>query len=207
MASIIARLMARSVNVRPATIVVVMALQICLTVACVLVLRLNTSLEQRAEIYRKRSAPIAGRPVPTLTGLDWAGNKRSVEYKDSRPTLIYSFNDSCGACEANWPALRSVQELSPIRLRIVYVNPYDKLSEAYLREHGLDEDVLFTKLDELSAASYEIRATPQTELVDRQGRVIWSNVGAFRPTDLAALVTAIEEHERQPVEVSKGAER
>jgi len=129
-----------------------------------------------------------------------------VEYnQDQRPTLIYSFSKNCGACRANWPAMKAIQQLSPDRLRIVYVDHVDKLTIADLLEYGLTRDVVFTKLDPFSDVSYEVRATPQAELVDKKGHVVWTNVGAFRPIDHTALVDAIYKLERQSLTASKGA--
>jgi hypothetical protein len=198
----------RRISVRLPTVAAMVAMQVLLTVACALSVRQNISLAERVEIYRKWSAPLTGRDVPAITGLDRTGARRTVEYdRDPRPTLIYSFTQNCGACRANWQAMKAIQQLSPDRLRIVYLNTKDELPEAYLLEHGLTRDVLFTKLDPFSEVSYQVRATPQTELVDKTGRVVWTNVGAFRSDDLTALVGAIEKLERQSLEANKGAGR
>jgi hypothetical protein len=183
-------------------------MQISLLVAASMVLNRNQTLTEQAETYREWAAPLRGRNVPAITGVDRTGAKRAIDYKqDPRPTLVYTFSQNCPACKANWTALRSIQALSPTRLRIVYIDPFDVLSESYLREHGLTQDVLFTRLDPFSEVSYQLRGTPQTELVDSQGRAIWTNVGAFRPSDLAALRGAIEKQERQSEQTTKGAEQ
>jgi hypothetical protein len=207
MKSIVHTLLDPRISVRSATVAAMVVMQFLLTVACVLAVRQIILLGERVEIYRKWTAPLVGRDVPPITGLDWTGARRTVEYNDERPTLIYSFKENCGACRANWAAMKSIQRLSPDRLRIVYVDRKDKLTEAYLLEHGLAQDVVFAKLDPFSEVSYQVRATPQAELVDRAGRVVWTNVGAFRPIDLSALLEAIETHERQSLEAKKGVGR
>lgn len=206
MKTLVHKLVERRVTLRLATVAAAVVLQLLLTLACVLALRQNHSLSERVEIYRKWAAPLVGREVPPITGVDRTGATRVFAYKDDqRPTLIYSFSKNCGACKTNWTAMRAIQQLSPSRLRVVYFDPFDELTEAFLLEHGLAQDVLFTKLDPLSAASYQIRGTPQTELVDKDGRVLWASIGAFGPSDLAALMEAVEEHERQRVEAEEGA--
>jgi hypothetical protein len=204
--SILSKHIGQRVTVRSATLAAMVAMQFMLMVACALAVRQITSLQERVEIYRKWTAPLVGRNVPTITGVDFTGARRTVEYnQDDRPTLIYSFTKDCGACRENWKVMESIQQLSPHRLRIIYVDHKDKLTDAYLLEHGLTQDLLFTTLDPFSEVSYQVRATPQTELVDKAGRVIWTNVGAFRPKDLAALIGAIEKHERQSLAANKGA--
>lgn len=208
MVTLIKNFIDRRISVRLTTVATLIAMQFLLMVACAFAVRQILSLSERVEIYRKWTAPLVGRDVPTMTGLDWTGARRTVEYnQDQRPTLIYSFSQNCGACRANWQAMKSIQQLSPDRLRIIYVDHNDDLTNAYLLEHGLTQDVLFTKLDPFSEVSYQVRATPQTELVDKTGRVIWTNVGAFRTTDLAALEGAIDKHEQQSLEANKGAGR
>lgn len=208
MTSLVYKLVDQRVTMRSVAVAAMVAMQILLTIACALAVRQISTLRERAETYRKWTAPLVGRAVPTITGFDGTGARKTVEYnQDQKPTLIYSFSEHCGACQANWEALKSVQRLSPDRLRIVYVDLKDELADIYLIQHGLTRDALFTKLDPLSEVSYQVRATPQTELVDRAGRVMWTSVGAFRPDDLAAFMAAIEKHERQSVEVNKGAGR
>jgi hypothetical protein len=100
--------------------------------------------------------------------------------------------------------MRSVQKLSPARLRIVYIDTVDRLTEDYLREHGMVQDIVFFKLDAYSALDYQSRGTPQAELVDRQGRVVWSSLGEFRAADVAKLFAAIEKGEGPSVVVTNG---
>lgn len=201
------RLLDRRVSVRVPAAAALVVVQVMLVLACVVAVRQITVLSERVEIYRKWTGPLVGRNVPPITGVDRRGDRRSIEYgKDPRPTLIYSFSQNCGACRANWAAMKGVQSLSPDRLRIIYVDLKETLTEEYLRDHGLAQEVLFAKLDPFSEVSYQVRATPQAELVDRSGRVIWTNLGAFRPTDLAALNSAIARHEEQSLAANQGGQ-
>ena len=173
-------------------------MQILLTIACALALSQNQSLRNEASLYQALAAPPVGRDVPPITGLDWTGVKRQIVYgEDQHPTLIYGFSKDCGPCISNWAAMRTLQELTPHRLRIVYVDTVDALTDDYLREHGMDSDVVFSRLDADSALHYRVRATPQSQLIVRSGRVVWSKIGKFTPDDLAGLLAIIEKHERQ----------
>jgi hypothetical protein len=103
--------------------------------------------------------------------------------------------------------MRSIQSMSPSRLRIVYIDTIDKLTEDYLQKHGMAQDVVFSTLDPYSILNYQTRGTPQAELVDRRGRVVWTKLGEFRPADIAHLVAAIEKHEGQSLAANKREER
>lgn len=200
MSSPLLAVIGQRVTVRLATIVGLVGMQILLTIACALALRQNQLLRGEVSTYQKLAAPPVGSNVPAIAGIDWNGVKRQVAYGEERlPTLVYGFSKDCGPCVANWAPMRTLQKLSPHRIRIVYVNTVDSvdaLTDDYLREHGLDSDRVFLRLDADSALHYRVRATPQSQLVDRSGRVVWSKIGQFSPDDVAGLLTMIDEHEQ-----------
>ena len=189
----------RRVTLRLMTVAALVAVQLALTLACVLALRQNQTLRERAAMFLSRAAPLVGRSVPPVTGLDWTGTRRVVEFsRDQPPTLVYVFSVHCPRSVANWTQVRTVQKLSPARLRIIYVDsidPLGTLTKDYLQERGIADDMVFSTLDGESALAYQIRGTPQAELVDKNGHVIWSRLGEFRPVDLEELVAAIETQE------------
>lgn len=186
-------LIARHVTVRLTTVVGIVALEMLLMIACVIVLLRNQTLQNNVVMYRALAAPAVGQYLPPITGIDWAGSKREVVYgQDVRPTLIYELSKDCGACVSNWVAMRAVQRMSPNRLRIVYVDTIDALSKDYLREHGMDSDIVFSRLDPDVATHYNARATPQSLLVDQTGRLVWSRVGSFSTADTAELLEIVE---------------
>jgi hypothetical protein len=199
-------LIGRRVTVRLAIIAGIVSLQILLTIATALVVKQNQSLRDEASMYQALAAPPVGGDVPPITGIDWTGVERAVFYDQERPTLIYAFSKDCGPCVSNWVAMRAIQKMSPDRLRIVYVDLIDALAGDYLREHGMESDVVFSRLDPRSTLHYRVRATPQSALVDRSGRVVWSKLGKFSPDDVASLLAIVEEHEQQLSEV-KGVQQ
>jgi hypothetical protein len=182
-------------------------MQILLTIACAMVLNQNYSLRNEVSMYQALAAPPIGRDVPPIVGVDWTGTTRQVTYDDSQhPTLIYSFSKDCVPCISNWSAMRAFQDLSPERLRIVYINTVDALSGDYLREHRMDSAVIFSRLDSESALHYRGRATPQSQLVDRHGRVVWSKIGTFSRDDVADLLALVAEH-RQVASETEGVQQ
>ncbi len=197
-APLIRAFFAQSATVRPVTIWAVVTLLLLLTIACALARRENQSLRDQVSMYQRLAAPSVGRYLPPIAGIDWTGARREVTYgNDQRLTLIYAFSRDCLPCISNWAAMRSVQELSPHRLRIVYLNLVDTLTGDYLREHGIDTAVVFSRLDPEDAIHYEVKGTPQSQLADQSGRVVWSKLGTFRPADITNLVALVEEHEHR----------
>lgn len=176
------------------TAAAIVAMQVLLTVSSYLLLQQNRSLRDLAAMNLALAAPVVGRNVPALTGKDLTGATRAVEYgEDPRPTLIYGFSQECGPCITNWAAMRAIQEMSPGKLRIVYINTSDNLTPDYLREHGIPQDAVLSALDPNSVLHYGIKATPQSELVNGEGIVVWTKLGKFEAADLEDLVTAIQQ--------------
>jgi len=175
----------------------VACLQGLLAVACVLTLQQNGLLRERAQMYLKLAAPLVGRELPPLSGTDSLGRQEVVTYGgDGRPTLIYAFSKDCDACVKNWPAMQAVQRMSPQHLRVVYLNTADLLTSDYRRQHGIESDTVFQSLSAESAEHYRVRATPQAELVDSEGRVVWSRLGEFGEDGLKELIAAVGENTR-----------
>jgi hypothetical protein len=206
-ASLVRALIDRRITVRLVTAAAVVAVQVVLTIACILALRQNGTLREQAATYLMWAAPSVGRNVPAIEGIDWKGVRQIVEYnQDHRPTLVYTVSKDCPHCQVNWTAMRSIQALSPARLRLVYIDTVDQLTESYVREHGMAQDIVFSRLDPSSATHYEMRGTPQAELIDGKGRVVWSKLGEFRAADLAKLLAAIEKYGGQSVAMTNGGQ-
>lgn len=129
-----------------------------------------------------------------MQGTNWAGAPVEIGYgTDPRPTLVYTFTRECPACRQTWPGLRNVQAIAPARLRMVYVDITDKLTEQFLNENGVPLANLLISLSEPTRAVYGARIVPQSELLNAQGRVIWTHVGTLEPTAINEIISAVNE--------------
>src|SRR6185437_13244799 len=121
-------------------------------------------------------APMRGSFPPALVGTDWSGDQEEIGYgRDSRATLVFTFTKECPECRESWQALRSAQSLAPSSLRIVYVDVIDKLVPVYLASNRIPRNNLLVSLSPLSAVAYGARTVPQSELLDRGGKVVWTH--------------------------------
>ena len=154
---------------------------------CVLLLAINFSLlRQNRRLKAQLSAPPpaleaqAGKQVPDLEGYDVAGRPLSVRYgADSRKVLVLVFSPTCKFCAQNWPHWKElVDGLDQGAVRPVAVDVTSTASPAFLSEHHLDRIPVFLQLPPQSIVSYRMQITPQTILVDGNGKVekVWSGV-------------------------------
>jgi hypothetical protein len=72
-ASFLTKLTKRTVTVPAATVAAMVCLQAVLTLACVLLLNHASVLDGLVEVYRQRAAPLVGREVRPMIGVDRTG--------------------------------------------------------------------------------------------------------------------------------------
>jgi hypothetical protein len=177
-----------------ATVAAFVAVDLLLTVVCLLLLWQNVTL--RREVARDLAlfTPAAGTLMPTLIGVDRAGVTQTVDYAyDRRPTLVYAFSRGCGACEQSWAAMRPLQTLAPSRLQIVYLHTSgDAFTPDYLTRTGIGQSMMLVELAPGAPYVYDARAVPQLLLVDPHRRLRWSHLGAVRPANVSSALTMIK---------------
>jgi hypothetical protein len=162
--------------------------------ACAFALRQNVRLRAEVAYDVALLTPSNGTTMPPLLGTDSAGAPQAILYGgDSRPTLIYSFSMRCRFCGENWRAMRPLQAIAPLRLRIVYIDIVrDKVTPEYLAESGIGQSVVLDQVSPTVAFRYNARAVPQLILVGHDGRVQWSHIGELASTDVTEALSLIE---------------
>ena len=187
---------ARQITMRVGTVAALVVAQLLLIGVCLIAIHQNRRLRNLASDYRAMLEPRTGRQVPSLTGQDWKGVPRSFDYNGlGVPTLVYTISQACVYCEENWTSLRPLQDIAPARLRIVYVDTVDRLSEDYVNRYRMDSSPILANLDPYSAIAYQAHFRPQAELVNQTGRVLWTKVGKFEKADVAKVLSLVAEEQ------------
>lgn len=89
--------------------------------------------------------------------------------------------------------MRSLQELAPGQLRIVYVDTQgEAFTPRYLAANGIGKSVLLVQLSPQAQYTYNARAVPQLILVGPDGHVQWSHVGELVPGDVSSALSLIK---------------
>ena len=158
-----------------------------LAACCLLLLGMNVALLRQNRTLRNQLAvpPPAsevplGTQVPDLAGFDVSGRHISVAYGQNQPkVLLFVFSPSCQFCAQNWPKWWQLfPSIDRSNVRPVGVDVSSTATPDYINEHRLNEMPVLTQLDPKDTVGYHLRLTPQTILVDGNGRVekVWSGV-------------------------------
>ena len=118
--------------------------------------------------------------VPALSGMDLDGNEITLNYQnDPRKAVMLIFSPSCGYCTDNMPNWQAIaQSLDRKLYRIMAVSITNEGVKEYIGQHSLPDVPVIADVEPKSRVSYEMNVTPQTILIDSQGKVekVWTGV-------------------------------
>lgn len=154
---------------------------------CLVLLAVNIALiHQNSRLKAQLSLPppsleaVMGAQMPDLRGFDLAGKPVELLYgKDQRKVLVLVYSPTCAFCDENWPRWQQlISALDRSAVRPVAVDVTSTTSTTFISQHQLAELPVFQKVDPRDVVDYRFQLTPQTILVDRDGRVekVWTGV-------------------------------
>jgi peroxiredoxin len=160
---------------------------VALSACCVVLLAANIALiHQNSQLKSQLSLPpplmeaSAGTEVPDLRGVDLEGKPVEMLYgKDSRKVLVLVFSPTCPFCDQNWPKWQQViSSLDPSAIRPVLVDVTSTTTAGFISQHQLSSLPVILKADPRDTMDYRMHLTPQTILVDPNGKVekVWTGV-------------------------------
>jgi hypothetical protein len=121
-----------------------------------------------------------GTALPPLEGLDISGATNSVRYgQDLRKTVLLILSPRCQVCDGNMPNWKAIiNGLDRRSFRLAAVSLQSEGFRAYLSRHGVDNIPTLTKLDPKQMVAYNLALTPQTILIDSDGKVekVWTGL-------------------------------
>jgi len=154
---------------------------------CIVLLAANFALlRQNQQLKSQLGQPpvpfeaSAGTHVPDLAGHDLDGKPISIAYgNDQRKVLVFVFSPTCGFCAENWPKWWQVfPALNRAAVRPVAVDVSSSVTRDFIAQHQMTDMPVVAQADPKTLVRYQFRLTPQTILVDAEGRVekVWSGV-------------------------------
>jgi hypothetical protein len=169
---------------------------IAISFCCVVLLAANIALvRQNRQLKTQLSLPpptleiAPGAQVPDLRGFDVAGKPLEVPYgKDPRKVLVLVYSPTCGFCDENWPKwIHTIPALDKGVVRPAAVDVTATTTPTFLSLHPLGDVPVFVQVDPNAVVNYRFHLTPQTILVDHEGKVerVWT--GVLKDSDLAEL--------------------
>ena len=143
----------------------------------------NRSLRASAGIRSPVLHP--GTIVPSLSGKDLDGKDFSLSYSnDPRKVVLLVFSPRCGFCDLNMPNWKAMlQSIDRKSYRIVAVSIISDGVKEYVSEQKLTDIPIIAEVDPKSRVSYEMNVTPQTMLINSDGKVekVW--IGLLSPDE------------------------
>ena len=121
-----------------------------------------------------------GTALPPLEGLDNNGDRRTFSYgQDSRKTVLFVLSPRCRACEENMPNWKAIiKGLDRRSFRLAGVSLQSEGFKEYASRHGINQVPILTKIDPKYRVAYNLALTPQTILIDADGKVekVWTGL-------------------------------
>jgi thiol-disulfide isomerase/thioredoxin len=163
---------------------------------CVLLLAVNIALiHQNRQLKSQLSVPSPnlevahGTQMPDLKGFDAAGKPLDVQYgKDSRKVLVLVYSPVCGFCEQNWPKWdQLISGLDRGAVRLVAVDVTATTKQPFIVQHKMADLPVFVQIDPRDTLDYRFHLTPQTILLDRDGKVEKEWTGVLNDSSVSEL--------------------
>ena len=112
-----------------------------------------------------------GSTLAPISGVTKDGQPLTVSYaEDAKPVVLYVFSPACVWCERNLESIATLSRLAGAKFRFVGVSLPSAATE---RQSPFEFPVVF------AVGRLPFRATPQTVVVGRDGRVLQSWMGAY----------------------------
>lgn len=147
-------------------------------------LEANRALRGELQAAQRKQALEPGSVVPPLRGVDSDGEL--VQYgfdTEPRSTLLFILSPKCGVCDKNWGNWQEIITSVPEgKYRLLFANlDIEPLPKAYIKLHGFSEYGVIDQIDPQSKIDYQTGYTPQTILIDSEGRVqqVWTGILTF----------------------------
>jgi len=121
-----------------------------------------------------------GTTLPPLVGFDSNGDSFRVDYgQDRRKTVLFVLAPRCHACEENVPNWEAIiNGLDQRSFRLVAVSLQSEGLNDYANRPGINQVPVLTKFDPKYRVAYNLALTPQTILIDPDGKVekVWTGI-------------------------------
>ena len=153
---------------------------------------MNANRELSAELSRKTTVPI-GVVLPPLEGEDLSGNAVKVAAANpGHPTVLFVFSPTCQFCASNWPNWKSIlSSEAQSGWRPVFVNTGIPSAPDFQKSHGIDHYITLEKITPGTQLAYRFSATPETIILNSEGKAVQMWVGELPPKVVSGFSRAL----------------
>lgn len=162
------------------TIVALCILTIGMIIMNCVLLKQNLNLKAQLDERQRSMVLKPGTMLNELEGNDVDGNQYVLSYGSNRPkTVLLVFSPLCGYCTQNLKNWRALYEgLDRKAFRVVAVSTISDGVKEYMSSHEFNIAPVISDVAPKKKVEYEMTVTPQTILIDSDGRVesVWAGV-------------------------------
>lgn len=135
--------------------------------------------------WRAGQVVTVGDEVPAGLDLVSLASGDTAATASLRPALLLYFQSTCPACTRNLPAWRRLLEERPSRMRAVAIGLEDRAPALSYAREELPGALAVRPADRRRLIHVmAVEAVPTTQLVDRDGRLLWSRTGVLGAADV-----------------------
>ena len=138
-----------------------------------------------------------GDEAPKLVSFDIFGDTfNSDELLGEKLILVSFFGTYCKPCIAEFPEIIEIYKKHEQSLRVVMVNKgmegRDQL-KVFQNDHGLDEFIILRDRFGKIGDPYGVNAVPVTTLIGKDGKILFTQYGAFQEGELVKTLDPLIE--------------
>jgi peroxiredoxin len=151
-----------------------------LVVINILLMGQNKKLKSSVEKGGRSMEIQPGTQLPPITGIDLNGNQFKLDYgQDPRKTLLLVFSPSCRFCKENMPNWEAIMGgVDKNSFRVTGISLMENGLKEYLAQYGLSDLPIVAEMDPQARAAYNLILSPQTILIDSEGKAerVWTGL-------------------------------
>lgn len=145
----------------------------------------RAALISRSNIRQAKS----GEVIQSISGSNLAGNNEIITFSESdKPTVLYIFTPSCSWCNKNLESINTLIKLRGSSYRFIGLSLSKEDLQAYVSKNNISFPV-YVDLSQENIQTLGLGYTPQTIIINPDGKLIKNWVGAYGDTIKSELET------------------
>ena len=154
--------------------------------------RLFSSLILSAVVFLlvscKDETATIGQPAPAIAAFDLQGNKVSLTDWQDKPIILSFWSETCGMCLAELKTLEKTALNYPDKIHLIGINVDGENADtqAVVEKYQLTMPIIKDQL-KITAERYQLKGTPTSFFIDRQGKIRHKFEGLVSEKELIAL--------------------
>jgi peroxiredoxin len=163
-------------------------------ISALFILNIVLVIKNQANTNAKNKEPKVGMKMSHFSGFNEKDEEVSFEWgKDNRKTLVLVFSPTCGFCKknmANWQAI--LKDIDRTKFRPLLVSGITTNVMEFIEYYKIENVPILFRPEPKLVVEYAMHITPQTIIMDSNGTVEKTWIGAFQPEQKSEIEQTLE---------------